>query len=65
MWEIGMTPERLHKPTVGFMPTTELDRAGLRIEPEVSVPTDTGTKPAATAAAEPELEPPGWYTPGP
>ena len=29
------------------------------MEPPVSVPIDQGTRPAATAAAEPELEPPG------
>ena len=32
---------------------------GLTIEPSVSVPTASVQKPAATAAAEPELEPPG------
>jgi len=33
--------------------------AGAISEPEVSVPTPTTHKPAATAAAEPLLEPPG------
>src|ERR1700678_2830910 len=32
---------------------------GCRIEPPVSVPRDTTDKPAATAAADPPLEPPG------
>ena len=41
------------------MPTTEFALAGLRIEPEVSVPTATVQRPAATATAEPLLEPPG------
>lgn len=33
--------------------------AGWRIEPPVSVPSAAGTSPAATAAAEPEDDPPG------
>ena len=33
--------------------------AGWRIEPPVSVPIAHGTRPAATAAAEPPEEPPG------
>ena len=33
--------------------------AGWRIEPPVSVPSASGASPAATAAAEPPLEPPG------
>ena len=33
--------------------------AGWRIEPPVSVPIAHGASPAATAAAEPPLEPPG------
>jgi hypothetical protein len=32
---------------------------GWRIDPPVSEPSDSGAKPAATAAAEPPLEPPG------
>jgi hypothetical protein len=38
------------------MPQSE---AGWRIEPPVSVPIAQGASPAATAAAEPPLEPPG------
>lgn len=30
-------------------------------EPNVSVPMDTGENPAATATAEPDDEPPGFY----
>ena len=41
------------------MPTTPHRAAGWRIEPPVSEPSASGTKPAATAAAEPPLEPPG------
>ena len=33
--------------------------AGWRIEPPVSVPVAAGTRPAATAAAEPPEDPPG------
>src|SRR5262249_59241822 len=41
------------------MPTTPLNAAGWRIEPPVSEPSPTAAKPAATAAADPPLEPPG------
>ena len=57
--EMGMIPERLNKPTVGFKPTTPLVEAGHVTEPSVSVPTDTAHKLAAVAAPEPELEPQG------
>ena len=33
--------------------------AGTRPEPAVSVPSAKGTRPRATATAEPELDPPG------
>ena len=33
--------------------------AGTRPDPAVSVPSASGTNPAATATAEPELDPPG------
>jgi hypothetical protein len=36
-----------------------LKAAGTRPDPAVSVPSAKLTSPAATAAAEPELEPPG------
>ncbi len=51
-------PERLIMPTVGLIPMTEPRLPGFRIEPEVSVPTDTVQKLQATATAEPALEPP-------
>src|SRR6202011_3487465 len=57
--EMGMTPARLVRPTVGLMPTTPLVEAGLRIEPSVSVPRETVTRLADTATADPELEPLG------
>src|SRR5262245_56493165 len=55
--EIGMTPVRLTRPTVGLMPTMPLADDGLMIEPLVSVPTAAAQRLAATATAEPELEP--------
>src|SRR5215211_8555988 len=56
---MGITPVRLTRPSVGLIPTTELTEAGQTIEPSVSVPTATAAKLAATATAEPELEPHG------
>ena len=44
---------------MGFIPTTPQSAAGCRIEPPVSVPSASGASPAATAAAEPPLDPPG------
>jgi hypothetical protein len=38
---------------------TPVNAAGASSDPEVSVPTLTGTSPAATQTAEPLLEPPG------
>src|SRR3954466_15259106 len=55
--EIGTTPARLVRPTVGLMPTTPFSFAGPTIEPSVSGPIDTVPKLAAAAAPEPELEP--------
>src|SRR5215217_3948843 len=59
LWEMGMTPARLVRPTVGLMPTTEQADEGQTIEPSVSVPMATAVKPAAVAAGEPELDPQG------
>src|SRR5580704_4698913 len=52
------TPALLNAPTTGFRPTTLLHPAGTRPEPAVSVPSAKLTNPAATANAEPELDPP-------
>src|SRR5438132_8794311 len=57
--EIGTTPDRLVRPTVGLMPTTPHALDGHTIEPSVSVPIATEQRLAETAAAEPELEPHG------
>ena len=46
-------------PYVGFKPTTPQNEAGCRIEPPVSEPNASGTHWAATAAADPPLDPPG------
>jgi hypothetical protein len=57
--DIGTMPARLIRPTVGFRPTTPHTPAGDTMLPSVSVPTAAGARPAATAAADPELEPDG------
>ena len=57
--QAGTEPSLLNRPRVGFNPTMLLKPAGTRPEPAVSVPSEKLTKPAATATAEPELEPPG------
>lgn len=56
---IGITPARLVRPTVGLMPTTALKLDGQRMEPSVSVPSDTAAIFAATDIADPLLEPQG------
>src|SRR5215813_3812016 len=57
----GTTPPMSTRPGVGFRPTMLLKPAGTRPEPAVSVPREKLTRPAATAIADPELEPPGTY----
>ena len=52
-------PVRLTSPTVGFIPTIPFADAGATIEPPVSVPMVAAQKFAATATADPELEPLG------
>lgn len=47
--------------TVGLMVYKADLLAGIMSEPVVSVPIEMGHKPAATATAEPEEEPPGFY----
>src|SRR5919107_3264576 len=48
----------LTRARVGFSPTSPHSLAGMRIEPPPSLACATGTRPAATAAAEPPDEPP-------
>src|SRR5205085_11970064 len=57
--EIGTTPARLVRPTVGLMPTTPLALAGHTMLPSVSLPRDTAAKFDEAAAPDPELEPHG------
>lgn len=54
----GNTPASLTRPCEGLKPTRPHSADGTRTEPPVSVPSATGTMPAATAAALPALEPP-------
>src|SRR5207248_2224699 len=56
---MGMIPPCEIRRRVGLMPTTPFADEGQVIEPSVSVPTARGAMPAATATAEPLLEPQG------
>src|SRR5262245_18344291 len=47
------------RPNDDPMPTSPLNPAGVRVEPPPSDDVAIGTPPAATAAAEPPLDPPG------
>src|SRR6266852_5113570 len=57
--QAGTTPTVETSPRLGLSPTILLNSAGTRPEPAVSVPSAAGTRPVATATAEPELDPPG------
>src|SRR5438067_11054018 len=57
--EIILTPTRATVPKVGLYPTTPQYAAGRTIEPAVCEPNASGTMKSATAAAEPDDEPPG------
>ena len=54
----GMQPSSGTRPWVGLIEQTPDSAAGIRSEPAVSVPTAAGTMRAASAAAEPPLDPP-------
>jgi len=54
---IGTTPPVGTVPTVGLRPTTPLTEAGHTMDPSVSVPTASGTRPAASAAPDPTTSP--------
>src|SRR5437870_12084684 len=56
---IILPPPRVTVPKVGLYPTTPQYAAGRTIEPAVCVPNASGTIQSATAAAEPDDEPPG------
>ena len=59
--QAGTMPRAETLPMVGFRPTTLPNIAGTRPEPAVSVPSAKSTRPAATAGAEPEDDPPGTW----
>ena len=62
---VSCVPERGKIPPIGSRPPEDLaptipqKAAGMRIEPPVSEPSAQGTSPPATAAPDPEEEPPG------
>src|SRR5438105_6823844 len=55
----AMRPYRDTRPYVGLSPTTPHSAAGCRTEPPVSVPSAHTACPDATAAADPDDDPPG------
>src|SRR5262245_32066843 len=55
----GWLPGWGMRPKLGLKPTRPQNDAGMRIDPPPSDAVANGTIPAATAAAEPPLEPPG------
>ena len=55
----AISPYRDTRPYVGLRPTTPHSAAGWRIDPPVSEPSASGVMPAATATADPPLDPPG------
>src|SRR6478672_1448668 len=55
----AIRPYRDTRPYVGFSPTMPQSEAGWRMEPPVSDPRASGVMPAATATADPPLDPPG------
>src|ERR1700722_8208809 len=60
--QAGTTPALLKSPRVGLKPTRLQKPAGTLPDPAVSVPNAKSTNPAATATAEPELDPPEMYS---
>ena len=61
--QAGTTPAVETRPRVGLQPTIPFIAAGTRPDPAVSVPSAKGTSPAATATADPELDPPEMSRP--
>ena len=55
----AITPSHEMRPYVGLKPKIPQYAAGRITDPTVWVPRASGTNPAATAAAEPLLDPPG------
>ena len=56
---MGISPALLTRPTVGLMATSPLRLPGHINEPKVSVPMATVARSAATATADPLLDPHG------
>ena len=54
----GKQPSSGTRPWLGLNPTTPQQAAGIRIDPPESEPSAASARPAASAAAEPPLEPP-------
>jgi hypothetical protein len=54
----GIAPAQGTRPWVGFQAVMPQQWAGMRSEPAVSEPSATTTLPLATAAAEPDEDPP-------
>src|ERR1700756_2678152 len=59
VWEMGTTPARLVRPTVGLIATTPLALPGQTMLPSVSEPKETVAKFAEAAAPEPDEDPQG------
>src|SRR5580765_3494141 len=57
---MGTMPARLIRPSVGLLPTGDGAFDGDTTEPSVSVPTAAAARFAATATADPELDPDGF-----
>src|SRR3954468_16566774 len=55
----GRMPKRLTRPSVVFTPTSEFASEGLRIEPDVSVPSVAPANAIDAATPEPALDPDG------
>ena len=55
----GQTPSRETSPCVVFSPTTPQHAAGMRTDPPVSEPRVMSASPSATAATDPDNDPPG------
>src|SRR5947207_1397989 len=62
LWAMGITPDRLVSPRVGFIPAREVVDDGQTIEPSVSVPRAAAARFAAIAVPEPELDPHGLWS---
>jgi hypothetical protein len=58
--EMGTMPRVERRPRLGLSPKRAARPAGTTIEPNVSVPRETGAYPEATAIAEPDEDPPGF-----